>query len=184
MKPFIIRITMFLLLSFCLFSCKENTVKKEIIVKSVNKIWKGKKIVFQSSIIPLSDTKQMNKQSKYTILGFYDGHCSVCYGELVKWRKIIQDYKKKGFDDVVYKFVLSGNSKAYVGYSLKELGFPIDLVYYDSKDIFSSEYQFVNESGYKYSAMLLDENNKILFIGNPTIYKKDNDRFLEIIKNN
>ncbi|MBA0884908.1 hypothetical protein [Flavobacterium undicola] len=183
MKSFIITITTVLLLSTCLFSCKENIEKKKnVALNSINKKWIGKQIVYPLTVKPFVDTVQKKIHNKYSIVAFYDGSCSMCYLELKKWEKTMQIYKKIGLGNVAFKFVLSGNSKSVVDYYLTELGFPIDLVYYDSKDEFNAEYQFLKESGYKYSSILLDEMDNVLFIGNPTISKEDNNMFLKIIK--
>lgn len=176
--------TIVLILSFGMFSCKDRIDKESpIILNFINKKWIGTKIDFPSTIIPLRDTVSKSKQGRYRIVGFYDGHCSMCYAQLIKWQKTIKNYKEEGFKNVNFMFIFSGNSKGYVEYSINQLGFPLDLVYYDSKDVFNSQYSFLEESEYKYSSMLLDENDNVLFIGNPTISKEDNNTFLKIIKN-
>ena len=176
------RMVIILLLSICLFSCKEKDHKETLEFNAINKKWIGKQIVIPPSVLPFAGTLSKKAPTKYTIIAFYDGNCSMCYIELKKWKKTMSDYKELGLNNVTFKFILSGNSKGVVDYQLTELGFPIDLAFYDSKDEFNTKYPFLKEPGYKYSSILLDEKEKVLFIGNPTISDVDNDRFLTLIK--
>lgn len=170
-------------MSICLFSCNEKKIKKEeIVLNTINKKWMQKQIVIPSTAVPFAAILPKNAPAKYTIIAFYDGSCSMCYIELKKWEETMHNYKKLGLDNVAFKFILSGNSRGVVDYYLTELGFPTDLVYYDSKDEFNTQYPFLKEPRYKYSSILLDKNFNVLFIGNPTISKVDNDRFLTLIK--
>ena len=183
MKVLIIRITTILLLNISFFSCNEKKINKdESVINSINKKWIGKQIVIPPSVLPFAVTLSKKAPTKYTIIAFYDGNCSMCYIELKKWKKTMSDSKELGFNNVTFKFILSGNSKSVVDYHLTELGFPIDLAFYDSKDEFNTQFPFLKEPGYKYSSILLDEKEKVLFIGNPTISDVDNDRFLTLIK--
>ena len=86
----------------------------------------------------------------------------------MKWNKIIEDFRKLN-RNVSFKFILSGNSSAVVKANLENIGFSLNNVYHDEKDEFGEKYSFLLEKGYTHSAMLLDENNKILQIGNPSI---------------
>lgn len=183
MKPIIIKIITISLLSFYFFSCKENTKNKEKTeVNAVNMVWKGKKIIFPSSLKRLSDSLQKPKNNKYTIVAFYDGHCSICYSELNKWKTVMKDYKKRNFNNVNFKFILSGNNKPDVEFNLINMNFPLHQVLYDSKEEFNGNYKFTTEYRYKYSSMLLNENNIILYVGNPTNSEKDENEFIKRIK--
>lgn len=185
MTLFKVKIAIVLLVGICIFSCKDNiTKKKEVIIDKINKEWVGKKIMLPNTILQIGKIVDSKKKlSKYKIVGFYDGHCSMCYAQLAKWNKVMENYRNEGLDNVSFMFVFSGNSKGYVEYSINQIGFPLNFVSFDSKDVFITKYPFVLESGYKYSSILLDKNDKVLFVGNPTISNEDYKMFLNIIKN-
>lgn len=163
-------------------SCQYEKNKQLDISKNETKInqkWKGKNVFFGESLKSLSKNAPPNNKAKFTIVAYYDGGCSVCYFQLKKWFEIMKSFEV--YKNVSFKFILSGYNRVYLENNLKVLKFPIDYVQHDEKEEFVNEYKFLLDPYYENSAMLLDKDNKVLFIGNPTISKNVKERYIEIM---
>lgn len=166
------------------FSCnkKEQTVeiKNNIYSEDVNYEWKGKKIFYPKSVHPIIDKKEMKHQ--FSIVVYYDGGCSVCYIQLLDWIKCIKDIEGIN-NDIQFKFILSGYTKKLLEINLRKINFPLEKVFFDSKNDFISKYSFFLDKGYENSTILLDKSDKILLIGNPMISENMMKKYIELIKN-
>ncbi|MBC9797811.1 hypothetical protein [Sinomicrobium weinanense] len=168
------------ILFLVLFACEqENNTSDEL-----NQKWRGKKVSFTDDLEPF--VTQANRKSdsgvkNRTVVAYYDGNCSSCYKELLKWIHVKEDFIEKGYH-VDFKFILSGYNKALVKGYLKQVKFPLEDVFYASKNSFIEKYSFLTEINYEYSSMLLDRNNKILLIGNPTTSERILKIFTELVR--
>lgn len=175
------KLKVILLIILLVYSCKNNeeTGKAFKHNDNINKNWVGKNIIFPKSLVKFKYLNP-NKKSKLSLIVYYNGDCGVCYLQLLKWNKIIENFRKLN-RDISFKFILSGNSSAVVKANLEKIGFSLDDVYHDEKDEFGEKYSFLLDKGYIHSAMLLDENNKILYIGNPSILETTEKKYIELL---
>ncbi len=182
-----IRIGFFLIFAFLLSSCNQDKIKKtpkterEKILKTEikkNLEWIGQDVLFPESITPFKpNNKEITK--KYTLIAYYDGNCSYCYKQLLKWIQMIKVYDVY---DISFKFILSGYNGSLLKANLENIKFPLNIAYHDTKNEFSKKYHFLLDSNYTNSCMLVDNKNTILFIGNPTISEDDKSNFIKFIK--
>ena len=173
----------FLLLLFfqsCINEKKYSKDAESIFVKNII----GEKIIFSKSIkqIENEDSFVLNKQSKYNVITYYDGDCGVCYLQLSKWSEFIKSLKRIN-NDISFKYILSGNSKAVVKANLEEINFDLVNVYYDEKNEFVNKYPFLVDKRYENSSILIEKNNKIVYIGNPTVSNDILNKYIELLEN-
>ncbi|MFY0631708.1 MAG: redoxin domain-containing protein [Flavobacteriaceae bacterium] len=178
----LIRIVLFCFTLAIVMSCKPD-VNSELIIKDnkVNEQWKNKNIVFPSSLksLNLLDQKE-NDNSKFNIVVFYDGNCSSCYSELKKWRLLIKEFYDSKID-VSFKFILTGMNSNLVKSYLEEIEFEYKNVFFDAKEEFKKEYGFMLENNYRYSSLLINEEKKIVYVGNIMLFKTVKEKYLKII---
>lgn len=175
-----IKVTLFLIL--LVFSCKNNEETSESfkLNENVNENWAGKNIIFPKSLVKFN-YKIANEKHKFNLIIYYNGNCGVCYLQLLKWNNIIEDFKKLN-QNISFKFILSGNSSSVVKANLENIRFSLEDVYHDEKEEFGEKYEFLLDKEYINSSMLLDENNKILYIGNPSISETAEKKYIELLK--
>lgn len=166
------------------YSCKQNEIRKNKYdqqLVSRNEKWVGQKILFSKSLKPF-DSQKLKKQydTKFTIVTYYDGSCSFCFFQLMKW---VEAEKTLSIYDVSFIYILAGLNITVLEINLEKIKFPLKDVFHDSKDEFGGKYNFLLEKGYVNSSILLNQNNKVLYIGNPTISEDDKNKFIELMKN-
>ena len=173
-----------LLIVFLIYSCNnEKEIEKSLIHnKTTNENWIGSHIIFPKSLVKFRPINSGEK-SKLNLVVYYNGDCSVCYLELLKWNKTIVNFREL-YNNISFKFILSGNSSAVIKANLENIGFSLNDIYYDKKEEFAEKYHFLLDQGYVNSAMLLDEKDKVLYIGNPTISEKVLKKYIEFIQKN
>jgi hypothetical protein len=169
---------LFLIILF-FHSCKDSKKNESHIEYKNNENWVGTNITFPKSLTKF-EHENLNKKSKFNIIVYYNGDCGICYLQLLKWNKIIEDFRKLK-SDISFKFILSGNSSAVLKANLDNIGFSLKDVYHDENDEFGEKYSFLLDKEYIHSSMLLDKNNVVLYIGNPTISKTDKDKYLQSV---
>lgn len=173
---------LFLIIGVNLFQSCNNAERKPPYkdLSNFELMKKGDQVVVPKSVIKLIDSANHVDVKKYSIIVFYDGHCSVCYFELNKWMALMSDLDEKGINNYRIKFILSGDNDAIIKFNLKKIGFSLDKVYYDSRDEFITKYSFLKSPNYVYSSMLMDSNERILLIGNPTNSPEIKSMFIEL----
>ena len=178
-----LKLILFPISVFLLFSCrqpKQNQIERT--PDSVNAKWRGKKISLPQSLEKIDSNNQnsVSENSEYSIIAYYDGNCNKCYAELKKWPKIIDEFKNENLN-VNLKYILAGFNKALLKSYLEQANIPLQDFYYDYNDSVLLKYSFLTDPGYIHSAMLLNSNDEIVFIGNPTISKEDKRRYHKLM---
>ncbi|MBU2903431.1 hypothetical protein KO529_01435 [Arenibacter algicola] len=166
-----------LLFAGCVKYSKQN---KDSPLTKINEKWMDEQLVLPLSLERLKDSLPIKNVKPYTIIAFYNGNCSACYLELHKWKKVIPQLSK--VNQVEFKFILTGPSKPFLQYNLEEIDFSIDFVFYDKNDEFINHYNYMNSAGYLFSSLLVNRDNDILSIGNPTISNDDLIRFIKLME--
>ena len=156
----------FILSSLFLFlSC--NTKEKKI--NDIVKTWSGKEIT-----LPLylnSDSTNQDSiwvqlvRKKFKILTIVDSNeCTECRLKLFNWRLFIQDMDSL-HANVSFLFIIYPNNKSFLA-ELKEKNKSQYPIFYDAKRQTMKMNKFPQHPLFK--TFLLDENNKVLLIGDPS----------------
>ena len=153
-------------------SCKDNK-KREDAAKIVNE-WIGKEILFPESVpcfasgkdaIPELCSEQFQKE--YKILLYVDSAgCSNCRLKLFEWKHLIEEADSLFQGKVGFLLYFQPKSVKEMDYlfALDRFDYP---VFMDTKGIINSLNRFPKVM--QYQCFLLDNNNKVLMIGNPTL---------------
>lgn len=164
--------------SFLLFSC-QNRRKKDVV--TLLKKWSNKEILFPDNSIFTkqgADTVEFPMQSKYKILIYVDSiGCISCKLQLDKWKELIKATDK--MYNVQYLFFFSSEKKRDILNTLKSAGFTYPICI-DEKNRLNQLNHF--PLNMEFQTFLLDENNKVLAIGNPIHNPKIKELYLNIIQ--
>ena len=153
---------------FC--SCKKNNSS---IVQKIVKEWTGKEIQFppnlecmtKDSVIDCLETSTAN----YKILLYVDSlGCTSCRTKLVEWKKLISETDTLFEDKLDFLFVFQPKYRGLKEFKilLKNNGFDYP-VFVDVKNEIMRLNNFPKEP--EYQCFLLDEENKVVMVGNPVL---------------
>ncbi len=122
--------------------------------------WVGKKLYLPDTLI-----HSPKKNFHLTVSSFIDGNCGVCIDDLNKWKIFVNEIK-----DVNYAFYVNAlDYDGFLNYAKKEVDFPLPLI----NDVNNSFYEKNGLSSNKlFQTFLLDENDKVLIVGNPLYSEK------------
>lgn len=152
------------------FSCKENKQRTEA-EKIVNE-WINKEIKFPSKYqcsISGIDSVGCNKlfNSEYKIMLYIDSlGCASCKLKLTDWKSIIKEADSLFPGKLNFLFFFHPKDKRELDILFKRDNFDYP-VFIDSKDSINSLNHFPDKQSYQ--CFLLDETNKVLMVGNPTL---------------
>lgn len=149
-----------------LLACQEN--KKEEVIHLV-KEWQGKEIVFPDDIVFTmygKDTVDYKIPSvKHKIVMYVDSMgCTSCKLQLAQWKKFIYTLDSLYGQSVPVLLFFYPKDKKEIQYLLKRDRFKYPVCV-DEKDVFNRKNHF--PSDLKFQTFLVDENNKVVVIGNP-----------------
>lgn len=174
-----------LLLGICglLFSCKENPQKE--ITKIVTE-WQDKKVVFPDDMVFTKygqDTIPYNlPASKHKILMYIDSlGCTSCKLQLHKWKEFIQEVDSLTYGSVPVIFVFHPKDLREIVYLLKRDGIEIPVCI-DLNDEINTLNHFPSRQ--EFQAFLLNDENKVVFVGNPIQNLRIKEMYLSEISNN
>jgi len=171
----------FVIVAFFLGGCSNNTSRRETLQKI--KKWENREIIFPSELLLLCQQQDSSFASrlknKYKILHYIDSSgCTPCKLTLFEWNqllKTLQDTRK----EVAFVFIISTNDSTNImkinkWKELHKCPYPI---FYDRKNLLDDKNKFINDP--MFQTFLLDQNNKVILIGNPVgntdlqnLYKK------------
>lgn len=167
----------FVFFVFSLFSCKETT-KDDI--SNLVKEWNNKKIVYPNIMhftVLGVDTNFLSK-SEYRIITYVDSvGCTSCKLRLEQWKKFINQLDTIG--NVPVLFFLYPKNKNELTYILKRDNF-IHPVCIDEKDSLNKLNHFPLDM--MFQTFLLDNDNKVIAIGNPVHNSKVRELYMNIIQ--
>lgn len=166
-----------------LFSCTGND--KERITRIVSE-WQGKKIIFPENLIfTLFGKDTVNytiPQSKYKVLVYVDSTgCTSCKLKLEEWKKFIYLTDSLSHKNISFLFFFHPKSEKSMQsiLQIKKLNIPICI---DVNDKLNQLNEFSKDIIFQ--SFLLDENNKVLVVGNPIYSHPIKKLYIrEIIKN-
>jgi hypothetical protein len=111
------------------------------------------------------------------VIVYVDGTCGTCLLDLNVWQSIATKVYQKRKDCFFYIFVNWWGEVNQTNNPLLEMGFPYSW-YLDRKCSFFSSYEIYDK---RFQAVLLDEKNKLLLIGSPSLNPKLGELYLETI---
>jgi hypothetical protein len=161
----------FLFLALILYSCNENKLKKN--AEKIVREWTGKEIRFPSGIDCFSITKDTScvdlYSDNYKVLLFVDSlGCTSCRLKLTEWKRIMKEadsvFSKK--TEFVFYFQPKNRGEKELKHILSNNGFH-HPVFIDKENEIDKLNKFSAKT--EYQCFLLDKENKVLMVGNPTL---------------
>jgi hypothetical protein len=167
-----------------IFSCNSNKNTKE--AQMIVKEWKGKEILFTDNLqccIVGKDTipEFCNNlfQKEYKVLLYVDSiGCSSCRLKLVEWKRLISESDSLFHGQLGFLLFFQPKNRKEMTFMFKQFHFDYP-VFIDMNNIINRLNHFPQQQSYQ--CFLLDSNNKVLMIGNPTLNPKIWDLYKQII---
>lgn len=172
---------LFLVALFLFIACKES--EHQQLARMVTE-WENKQFQFPSNIqlTNLSgDSISFDSiKCKYTIVTYVDSAgCMSCKLRLAGWKSFIEQLNSKKPNTVRVLLTFYSKNKLEAKYLLKRDAFNYP-VFFDEQDSLNKLNHFPKNESFK--SFLLDENNKVVTIGNPIHNPKVKDLYLKIIQ--
>ena len=167
-------LSLFILASFAC-SCKNNSRQKEI-AKIVTE-WTGKEILFPENIPcyvsgkdTLSELCNQYFQKEFKILMYVDSAgCSSCRLKLFEWQQLIQEADSLFQGKIGFLLFFQPKNEREMAYLFTRDRFDFP-VFMDMKGTMNRLNRF--PQAMEYQCFLLDKDNKVMMIGNPTLNPK------------
>ncbi len=161
-------------------ACKESS--KERLIQDI-KTWQGKEIKFPKDLVFTKYAKDTVNyaisNSKYKVLLYVDSTgCTGCKLKLHKWNRFIAEVDSLSSMEVSFLFFFQPKDTRELSYLLRRdaIEHPICV---DKDNALQKLNKFPNNL--MFHCFLLDENNKILCIGNPVYNRKVRDLYFKQI---
>lgn len=160
-----------ILLTMCLSSCKNNKQRDDAV--KIIKEWTGKEIRYPENLYCTSmgrDTTCIDLHNdNYKIVLYVDSlGCTSCRLKLTEWKKIIKEsdstFSRK--PEFVFFFQPKKRDEKELQFIFKQNEFR-HPVFIDKANEIGKLNNF--PSGSEYQCFLLDKNNKVLIVGNPSL---------------
>lgn len=154
----------YLSILFILISCNRQKMEtRKLIAK-----WQGREILFPQGFeakFKGRDTLWTEwQEEKYKILNYIDSNgCTECQLQLANWQILKEEVLKEKLN-VVFAFVIHAKDYEQLNHLQKTNRFDSPLLY-DYEGLLNSLNHFPEEHFFR--TFLLDENNKVILIGNP-----------------
>ena len=150
----------YILFIMILFSCTSKTHLKKIV-----STWTNKEIIFPSALDSLNQDslwKSMIK-NEYKVLIYVDTNsCTECRLKLYEWHKIIQEVDSN--NNVSFIFTIYTKDYPLVDFLKKKNRFNYPI-FYDYTNKIGKLNKFPKDP--RFQTFLLDQNNRVILIGNP-----------------
>jgi hypothetical protein len=174
------------ILTLCsIFSCNENR-KRKFVAKSIVTEWVGKEILFPAaspcySMGISTDTFKCTKllESEYKALLYVDSMgCTSCKLRLLDWQQLIQEADSAFADKLSFLFFFYPKNKKELRtlLSSNRMEYP---VFIDESNEINRLNSFPTNTSYQ--CFLLDKDNRVLLVGNPTLSPKIWELYKEVI---
>jgi hypothetical protein len=173
-----------LILLTVFLSCKKDNRKVEI--ETIVKEWTGKQIQFPEDIScnilgkdTVSGLCSGLFQKEYKILLYVDSSgCSSCRLKLFQWKQLIEEADSLFKRNLSFLLFFQPKSKKELDYLFRADRFDYP-VFIDMNKSINHLNHFPNKL--EYQCFLLDKNNKVLMIGNPSLNPKIWELYKQII---
>ena len=170
-----------MLISFSFLSCVDGNKQK--IAKFVEE-WSGKMVSFPSDLKFFSYDEEVTSllQNKwdYAVLSYTDSMgCTSCKLQLNRWRSFINETDTLLEKRIAYLFIIHPFERKELIQLLKEYKFDYPVCI-DEENVFNKQNHLPENDVFQ--TFLLDENNKVLAIGNPVLNPAVKELYLKIIQ--
>ena len=180
------RLPYFLLLmgvSGLMLSCKNNPQKE--IAKVVTE-WQNREIIFPKGLVftlhGRDTTDYTIPPASHKILVYVDSiGCTSCKLQLHKWKEFIKEVDSMTHGTVPVIFVFHSKDLREISYLLKRDGIDIPICI-DMEDKLNAVNRFPTHQ--QFQTFLLDDENKVVFIGNPVHNLRVKEMYLSEISQN
>lgn len=159
------------LVALCILSCRENSRRKD--AAKIVREWTGKEIKFPKGLFCISMGKDTTCVDLYTdnfkILLYVDSlGCTSCRLKLYEWKKLMQESDSIFVRKPEFAFIFQPKRRdgKEVEQILKNNGFS-HPVFIDKENETDRINKFPANS--EYQCFLLDKDNKVIFVGNPSL---------------
>lgn len=174
-------ILIFLLLIFysCNFKSKEQKDWEEYTQKEVTK-WIGKEMYIPDNILMGNiysiDTFHVSKMKKgKKIVTYIDVGCSACLINFSFWNKFVEESENKGINCDYLIYINTGKESLE---PINELGFHHPV-------LLDTGLLFINKNNIRdkrFQTALLNENNEVILIGDPSVNEKLRELYMNVLK--
>lgn len=165
-----------LILSLCLYSCKDNDNTVQII-----KEWQGKIIELPTYFISITDNDTIDTaDADFTIISYFDSlECTSCKLHLANWDRLFDTLNENIGETKVNTILLINTNKINDIKDLIDEEFYSYPIFIDSEDTINHINDFPDEDMFR--TFLLDKSHKVLAIGNPLYNSGIKDLYFSII---
>ncbi|MBQ3190746.1 MAG: DUF1573 domain-containing protein [Bacteroides sp] len=174
------RLLCLFLLFFCLCSCSES--KEELVYRLVSE-WMGKEIKFpERSVFTVQgkDTVDFTYQNAdYKVLVYVDSvGCTSCKLQLDRWKKVMNEITEEADKDIPFLFFFHPKDMKELRYLTRRDSFTYPVCF-DEKDELNVLNRFPSDMTFQ--TFLLDEENRVVSVGNPVHNPKVKELYLKHI---
>lgn len=171
---------LFLLLSVIVCTSCRNFQKEDNVALK----WIGNEIIFPEHIeftVVGSDSMILHDlNKKYKVLVYInDTGCFPCKMKMNLWKDLIKLYEAKASNNIVFIFVFNSHNYNEINYLLKDFEFKYPVCF-DKTNTFDKLNNFENDVNFQ--TFLLDANNCVLVVGNPSLNKEISELYLDNIE--
>lgn len=168
----------FIIMLCCAIACNSKTDDPSVVVKK----WKGKKISFPSGIpcnrlgenIPCEQTT-----AKYKVLLYTDSiACVSCNLRIDEWKKLIAEAKDTSPGLLSFLFYFNPKKGEDLANLFKKENFR-EQVFMDKEDLLNRQNRFPGQMPYQ--CFLLNSNDEIVLVGNPTLNSNIRKLYTDLI---
>jgi len=171
-----------ILVIITLFACNKKN-ERHAMAEKIMAEWVGKTIQFPDDLrfsVYGKDTTYSAHNTPYRILFYSDSMgCTSCKLKLYSWKHIIAEVDSTNLaDKVSFIFCFQPKNKKNLIFELRGDRFQIPVIINESES-FNKTNKFPSSPAYQ--CFLLDNENKVLLVGNPTMNPKIWDLFKQLI---
>jgi hypothetical protein len=175
-----IKFSLLLLIIIATVSCRKNTNLAD--AEKITVEWIGKKIVIPPDIrcsYMGHDTLCPKTNTPYKVLPYTDSMgCTGCKLQLYKWSAIMKEADSLMTDKISFHFYFQPKDEKELQFLLKRDNFK-QAVYIDRESRLYAANKLPDNMNYQ--CFLLDKDNKVILIGNPTINPKIWDLYKQAV---
>lgn len=177
-----VKIVSVVLILFFSIGCNNKTENKRAEAEAIIKEWVGKTIVFPENIpyrYQRRDTVPDQTSAPYQILLYTDSTgCTSCRLGIDRWKELIEELEEEAPGQVRFLFYFQPKNEKELYFMLKRDRFE-HPVYVDVTGELNRQNQLSKNE--QYHCFLLDQDNKVLLIGNPTRNPAIKDLYKQVI---
>ncbi|MFV0420303.1 MAG: DUF1573 domain-containing protein [Dysgonomonas sp.] len=163
-----------------MISCKKDDKKAE--AEKIVAEWIGKEIILPADIRCTylgRDTICPDSKTPYKVLVYTDSTgCTSCKLQLYKWNTFIQEAESEMAGKVSFHFYFQPKDEKELKFLLRRDNFS-QAVYIDNESKLNAANEISDNMNYQ--CFLLDKDNKVILIGNPTLNPKIWDLYKQSI---